>query len=838
MEISRGFLKSAVIVKFTALASTSMFAVLASASVFAKENVDEVAEANEPKNQSEIVVTARRGEEDLSDVPLVITAFGADKLEQLNIASVDDLAKFSPGLEFTEGVRPGATKISLRGLNVDLGRSSVALRIDDADVTTEAVYGSGVGYFPNQRLLDLERIEVVKGSQVALYGRSAFGGAINFVTRRPDLFDWSGSVAAQVASEREWELSAKVRGPILEGKVGLGMAAAYWDDGGSYRNRVSGSRIGTNQGHGVSGSLLIEPSYGISNYLRIEYSEQDSKMSPANFLAPNTTVSFAPDAAAALGVPSTNTYLGKVPSSTDSGAVFIPLDPFNGNDFPGTQRKDTLISNILEIGAEDIGIKSISSYLGFDQVNQQTNNFQPQPWVNPDGTLNSAGTGAVIPGVVSQVLYLDTQQDLYSQEFQIFSDNPSSSFRWMIGGLYWREKISQGQDQPTVIPLGQISTADIRSFFRGQLLDNTRTFSRKTEHISAFVWTEMDMTSKLSVSLEGRYASEDISYRTNGTVNISLGIPVPNSPPIFQQVTVVPGVQEPGFSKDSYFTPKGTITFKPNDDLTIYASVAKAVKPAGHSTNSADSFNDSTLFKAEQLWSYEAGIKSVLADGAITFNGSVFYQDYTDQQVSTTVLDLASQVPRPAIANAGKSRIYGADIDFSLSLSDQLTVSGAYTYLDAKFTDYEFFTSTAGTAVNGSCVRIETVGAQDGCIISLDGKRPGQVPKHQWQLFASYATPISDSLDLFIEPSLRYKGERYTQASNLITAPDYYRADLRAGIASDKIKLTFFIENLFDDDTPTNVVEARDFTLPGYPVGALVFLPDPINVGLNFKYSF
>lgn len=822
--------------RFSVLASVSVLAQTVSFAAAQEETAD-VDTLRNGSSFSEIFVTARRGSERLTDVPLVISVLDTTTLEKLNINSVSDLARLTPGLEFIGGPRPGANKISLRGLNADVGRSSVALRIDDFDVTTEAIYAPGVGYIPNQRLLDLERIEVVKGAQVALYGRSAFGGAINFVTRRPDLEEWSGSVNGQVTSEREWEVTAKVRGPIVESKLGLGLTAAYWDDNGSFRNQVSGQRVGKNEGRGMSGTLYYEPTENITNYLRVEYSQEESNMAPANFNGTNTTVTFPDDVAAVIGVPSTRTFTGLVPD-TDRGNVFIPLDPFTGRDFDAVDKEDFIISNIFEADLGKVGVKSLSGYTGLSLVNFQTNVYQPQPWINPDGSVNGLGTGAVVPGFVSQVIFLDTKQDIYSQELQLFSSDEDSRFNWVVGGLYWREEIDQGQDQPTVIPLGQISTADVRNFFRQELFDSTRTFSRRTEHLSAYAWAEYDVTDQLAISVEGRYSNEDIVYRTTDTVNISLGIPIPGSSPIFNQVTVVPDPQEPGFIDDSFFTPKATITYQPNDDLTVYASAAKSVKPAGHANGSADTFSEFTRFEAEELWSYELGVKSTFADGLVSLNAAFFYQDYTNQQIMTTVFDENAEVPRGATENAGKSRIYGIDMDFTVRPTDKLTINGAYTHLNAKFIDYEFFTSAAGQAVNGPCVRFSTLGTQDGCIISYDGNTPSQAPRHEWQLFVNYTTPVTDTFQLFVEPNVRYKSKRFLTASNLAAAPEFYRVDFRAGITSENMQLTFFIENLLDGQAPTNVVEARDFQEAGFPSSALAFLPDPRTFGLFFKYSY
>lgn len=790
----------------------------------------------------QIFVTARRGSELLSDIPVTVDVFGSQDIDKLNLDTVQDIVRFTPGLNLTQGARPDSTRIAIRGLQADVGRSSVALRINDIDVTAEAVNAAGLGYFPNARLLDLERVEVVKGAQVALYGRSAFGGALNFVSRRPDLEEWNGGANVQVTSEREYEANARVNGPLVEGKVGLGLVAAYWHDGGSYRNQLNNERIGGTDGHGIAASFNLKPTDRFSGFVRAEYSSDEPETRPGVTTSPNTTVTFPDDVAAVIGSPSSLVFTGVVPNVGEDGVV-TALDPITGNAHPGLDRETFSISGDFEYAFDQVSIRSLTGYYDIDTVTFQSTPFQAHPWINADGSLNGAGTGEITFNFVPQSLFLNASTEIFSQDFQIFSNDDHARFRWLVGGLYWEERIDQGQDQPTVIPLGNISTADVRSFFADQLFDETRRFSRTTKHLSGYIWAEFDATDKLAISVEGRYANEDLTYITQNTVNISLGIPIaPGVPPIFSQVSAVPDPQEPGLVDDSYFVPKAVITYRHNDDLTLYASVAKSVKPAGHATGAADTFSQFTLFEAEELWSYELGLKSSWLDNTVTLNAAIYYLDYTNQQVESTVFDAAAGVPRAATENAGDSRLFGTDIDLTVRPMDGLTIRAAYTYTNTKYQDYEFFSSAAGTASRGPCVRFETLGSGEagiqGCIISYDGNRNGQTPLHQAQFFINYTAPVSDTLDFFIEPNIRYTGDRFLDASNLGIAPSFLRVDLRAGIQSENWQIIAFVENLTDGKTPEDIIQFLDYQLPDFPPAAVSFLPDPITFGVNATFNF
>lgn len=833
MDNSKVLAKISATIKIAALATTS---VLATGAANAQSGQTETEGASSDKNI--IIVTARNNSELLSEVPIIIDAFSADTIDRLNIQSLEDLSKFTPGLELTKSSQPGGTNISIRGLTVDRGRSAVAVRIDGVDVTAESVSNSGLGYFPNQRLLDLERIEVVKGAQVALYGRSAFGGAINFVTKRPSLVDFEGSVNAGANSEREYEIGGKLSGPLIEDKVSLGINAAYWDDGGTYRNRLNGGRIGKSDGFGVAANLLIKPIEDMTNYTRIEYSEDNANTPAGVVVGPNTTVTFAPEIAAVLNSGTARLFTGEVPVVDDS-TLFIALDPFTDDNFRGIENETLTLSNILEFDFGDIGFRSSTAYLNLKSDNYQSTTYRPQPYINAAGQPDL--NGMIMPGgIIAQQIYMLTDTDIVSQEVQFFSNN-DSRFRWVVGGLYWFEDVNQIQDQPTLLPLVPISTDLVKQFLRTNTFINERTYTRKTEHLSAFAWAEFDITDELSLGIEGRYSREDIDYRTTGTVNVSLAFPGanPGDAPNIVQVSSVPNPQLPGFIKDTYFTPKATLTYKPNSNLTFYASAAKSVKPAGYATGGQDSFNDFNQFDRETLWSYEVGAKTMLFDGLLQLDGAFFYLDYTDQQISTTIFDTQSMVPRGAVQNAGKSRRLGVDLSMVLRPTPELTFSGAYSYLDTKFIDYESFTSSSTSAANGPCVRIETLpNGTSGCIISFDGNRAGQVPKHQFSFFANYTAELGGGFDFFIEPNVRYKGERFLTESNNAIAPDYWRVDFRAGISSDNIQITAYVDNLFDSKTSSNVVRYFDYSESGTPPSALVFLPDPLTAGVNVKFKF
>ena len=133
----------------------------------------------------EIKVTARKKAENLQDIPVQVDVISAQEIERAGITSLEDIAKMSASMVFDNGFSQSDTRITLRGLSPIRGRQNVAVLQDGVDLSSENLTIGGGTSLINSRLFDLERVEVVKGPQSALYGRSAFAGAINYVTKKP-----------------------------------------------------------------------------------------------------------------------------------------------------------------------------------------------------------------------------------------------------------------------------------------------------------------------------------------------------------------------------------------------------------------------------------------------------------------------------------------------------------------------------------------------------------------------------------------------------------------------------------------------------------------------------
>ena len=188
----------------------------------------------------EITVTARKRAENLQDVPLTITAFTADAILRDGIKSVQDVVKYTPGLNYDKGFAPQDTRISIRGLPVVRGKPPVGVLLDGIDMSSESISTAGGSSLVNLKLVDVEQIEVIKGPQSALYGRSAFGGAVVYTSVKPNLEKVEGNAQIEAATHNFFEARGAVSFPVVEDRVAVRVNGAYSYFDGFWKNTITG----------------------------------------------------------------------------------------------------------------------------------------------------------------------------------------------------------------------------------------------------------------------------------------------------------------------------------------------------------------------------------------------------------------------------------------------------------------------------------------------------------------------------------------------------------------------------------------------------------------------
>lgn len=441
----------------------------------------------------EIVVTTRKKEEKLQDVPIAVSAITAEQIERQGIADLADVVKLSPSVQFDRSFGPADTRVTIRGLSNQRGRSNVAFLVDGIDVTTENLVSAGSGLLANRRLLtDVERVELVKGPQSALYGRAAFAGAISYTTKDPSE-EWEGKTSADLAEDGLYQVDAAVGGRLTDA-LGARLTGFYFTQGGHYVNSLSGDDVGGSSGRGVAGTLVFRPNEDTKIKFRSEYSTEDYdplpnvrigggwQEGPTIRLAPypeamlqhaynqltvtnpdnrlnglgfarNTNSTglldfgqYCPDAP---GYANPNAGPGMcMPASYGSAAgrvVAHSEDPLTYEDFDGNDLETFRASLVATFGVSNGTITSYTGWTDFEGRDQYDQDWQADPnhvypWPGASRLASPTLPNGREPDRLlgGQIARSETETDQFSQELR-FASQLDGPLNFTAGALWWSE---------------------------------------------------------------------------------------------------------------------------------------------------------------------------------------------------------------------------------------------------------------------------------------------------------------------------------------------------------------------------------------------------------------
>lgn len=782
--------------------------------------------AAETADSGEIVVTARKRQENLIDVPLAITAITAEQLDKANVDDVSDLALQTPGFSFRQGFgRTGAgqggdasSRPSIRGMSNILGTANAAFFVD-------GVYVSG--NITSYQLDNLERVEVIKGPQSALFGRQTFSGAVNFVTRRPS-DEIEGKIKLTAGQYGHYEASGFVSGPLGEGVL-FELNARSYDFGGDYRNLDTGKRdIGDQQSRSIGGKLILQPSDQFEVTINLGYSRDKDKGFPIQLFGSANLNCFLPNITATVaGIPqgrgrTVGYYCGEMESPT---AYAWNIDEIEARGYQGLDRTVFRSSAKMEYTTDsDWTFTSITAFNRSKNQQAYDNTYQPIP----SAAFPITGFAPTVSG--SRV------KDV-SQELRVLTPR-DAKVRGLFGAYVYRE------DDGDRLSYNYQRNARY-------LLDTQDGVRNK----AVFGMIEADLTERFTVTAEARYQDEKIIGSNEAATGAA------STPP--NQLLPITLLR---FAKYDAFLPRVTARFKVNDDLNVYGSIAKGNKPGGFNdlpTNARAA--DLAFFQGEGLetydeesaWSYELGMKGRAFDRAVTFSTDIFYVDWTKQQLTRSepyITTTGTAANAAFIQNAGKSEIKGWEFDVSGKPASWLFMRFAYTLVDAKFVDFndentERIYDTDGIPsflVDGTRNPADT----DTRTGQVKGKRLPQTPQHQFVLSAEATQPISKDTDLFLRSDFSYEGKRYVQVDNLVHTGDSYMWNLAFGVERANWTLQAYVENLLDDRTPaviTRLIDTRRLiSIPNGLGGRqttfyrdfLVTAPRKREIGASLTYRF
>lgn len=432
----------------------------------------------------EIIVETRRRAESLQDVPIAVSAITTEQIERQGISSLQDIVQNQPSVQFDQAYGPSDNRVTIRGLSNTRGRSNVAFLVDGIDVTTENLIAAGSGLLANRRLLtDIERVEIVKGPQSALYGRSAFAGAISYITREPG-DEFNGRVSLDIGDYGRRIIEGAFGGPLTD-TFGIRLTGVTFNEDGYYQNSMSGEDVGGSHGYGGAFTAVWRPDDAVKIKGRLEYSKENYDPRAVARIAGDKDYELPPEAVAIprpiiTGDPATqptsstgtNLYnfgsycpgtrgwdpsnitgtpsfcLPGVIKSADGLSIRHSENPRTGRDYPGTETETFRASLIATF---DLGYALLSSYTGwtdFEGLDHYDQDYQASAGLdfNGNGQIPYAygADGYAISGrrdtlMGAQEAHAQNLTKQFSQEFR-FSTELDGPFKFTGGVLFWQDR--------------------------------------------------------------------------------------------------------------------------------------------------------------------------------------------------------------------------------------------------------------------------------------------------------------------------------------------------------------------------------------------------------------
>lgn len=755
--------------KYALLAGASILMI--STNAFAQDAAQEpVAVEEDTGGLEEIVVTAQKREQNMQSVPVAVTALGAEAIENARIADFSDLTRAAPSLTITQTTSSPNNAIVLRGIGTfafSIGvEPSVAVIIDDMPVVQQAQA------FDN--LADLQRIEVLKGPQGTLFGKSSSAGVVNIVTNDPDN-DFMGNISATAATDGDVRLEGVVSIPVGEG-AGVRLTGFYHNYPGNIHNLTSNTHLNDQENYGVRAKFKSELTDTLTFTLTGAYSkaEQDG---------------------------TATSLRGIFGTGTPSVFGAVPLIPTLVGITPGT---GNYRSRVDALGATANTTKSVAGKfnldLGFANLISVTAyqdwkfNFQ-NDFDGTDANVLGALTGGTSNGGIAQAgPYHSTN---LSQELRLVSSG-NDALKYVVGAFY--------SDAETD-----------RAFLRGPVVARANwEATNGSKSLGLFAQLDYTLPTETTISAGVRYNREKISVAFDNLLGTTANACAPNT------------LACRGSNTDSVITWKGSISQQVAPDVMVFGSIARGYK--GFAYDIVTGFNpariDASLngtgpglvgvgpIQPEKSDSYELGIKSRFLDNRVQLNVIGFYTDYDNFQAQSAILVGTPPAPQFVLNNVGKLRTKGVEVELQAKPTDWLRLDAGATYTDATMTSFPNAQGYAGqtgaiwngtaSALQGNCTSAPAATAvAPRTLCSFQDRSGAQLPnspKFKWNVGATadFALMGDATGTLILNYQHQSKVSFDLLGNPLLEQPAYGVFNGSFGVQFANIKVTAFVNNLFN----------------------------------------
>jgi iron complex outermembrane recepter protein len=851
--------------RFSQFMIAAMCSTILAPAAFAQDaqSDDEANSADEP-----IVVTATLREMDVQDIPLAVTAVSPETLQRQGVSDIKTLSSISPSFNIQSSqTETQGTSIKIRGVGTTGNNTGLESSVG---VFIDGVYQSRPGVALGD-LVDLERLEILRGPQGTLFGRNTSAGALNITTRRPSLTKFDGFANATYGNYNFMNVQAGVGVPIVQ-DVAAVRVSGTWRKRDGYLKSATGAESNNRDRYMLRGQLYVEPNSDVSIRILADYSKVDELCCDAVIVRETELQPFF----AFHGL------------TTNDGVAESGMSALNNLSTNGQQYENAStqwgMSGELKWDFGGTKLTYIGSYRDFKSSSIQ-NDFTSLD------VYNVGNRGGSVPGLPTNGDAIKTMTHELRLQGTAFDDK----FDWLIGGFYGDEDIvargvmTLGTDFQRAVSAGNFANAaGVNPLFALTALGNAGTpvsaagayasnrFDQAAKTFSVFTHNVINFTDRLSLTLGARYVDEkktasfDQINASNGacqasvTGTLTAAIPAPlragmvglNCFPFVAPVTLTaPAGLGGGLAsrflplprewaqtfKDDELTYTIQLGFKPSEDWLIYGGFSHGFKSGGFNldatsanllnstavltTGAAPAYADPT-FKSEKVDAWELGAKATL--GRIKANIAFFKMDMADFQVLefTGVQFLTFNV------NSAKST--GVEVELFGRLSDHISANVSATYAESKYP---------------SDCNVNVAPAALASITRLCGGSLTNAPKFAGVMGMTYDGPLNSSgWGLLVNGNINYSDRRRTSTvpldSNNLPVPldyqnAYFKMNARLGLTTPDERFTFELWGTNLNNEKTRGVTANTPLRGGAGTRSRIgFVEEPRMYGLTVRAKF
>ena len=627
----------------------------------------------------EITVTARRREENILDTPISITAFSGAALEARGIERADDLAKMVPNLVYQQNPGAGGSSSNAAVFIRGVGQADFIPTVEPGvGLYVDGVYvASTVGSLLN--LVDIERIEVLRGPQGTLFGRNTIGGAVSVTSEKPTFKDFGGTASVLYGTDNHVEVKGKLNLPISP-TLAASISAALIKQDGYVKDVGTGQELGDT--NNLVGKMALRWK-GDSTELNFSIDGTRTRENGPAFVL--RSISFGSAIFDPKGLPLVPPGSGSVPGHyTINPPADIPVDNFS--------LFNNYIATLVANAGNCLGLGSPTYMPAGDQKNPAC--YGPQYYgeagKTSDGTLRSItdddlwGAHLTFDWNIADDLrfksitaYRHLQSNFqrdgdespltiyhltdelserqFSEELQLDGDALDKAFKW-VGGLYYFDDRAVNPNTVDFAPVTVLSGGE-----------------SATKSYAAFAQATYNVNASLAFTAGLRYTEDKKSFLPNEYVINSKGGPFPDG------LAVLPPIEvDADFSK---LTPLANVSYHLDPDTMVYATYSKGFKSGGFTQRVFPPLPATPTFQPESVTSYEVGLKMNALEDHVHFNASAYLTNYDDIQVSIF------QSIAPITANGGAGRIKGLELESQVSPGEGWFFEANVGLTDAYYTE-------------------------------------------------------------------------------------------------------------------------------------------------------